>query len=81
MSAHYARAQSPYPSGAIAARPLSQNITNLVQRFLVHLDVARQRRHLAQLDARLLDDIGVSRIDARREVGRDFWDIPEHLTR
>lgn len=36
-------------------------------------DRLRQRRHLAALDARLLADIGVSRIQARREASRWFF--------
>jgi hypothetical protein len=40
-------------------------------------EVARQRRQLFTLDERVLKDIGVTRADADREAGRDFWDIPE----
>lgn len=34
---------------------------------------ARQRRRLSQFDSRLLDDIGVSRADARVEAAKPFW--------
>lgn len=34
---------------------------------------ARQRRHLAELDDRLLRDIGVSRADVEGEISRPFW--------
>ncbi|MCB9958909.1 MAG: DUF1127 domain-containing protein [Rhodospirillaceae bacterium] len=34
----------------------------------------RQRRQLAELDQHLLDDIGLSAADARRESHRPFWD-------
>jgi uncharacterized protein YjiS (DUF1127 family) len=37
-------------------------------------ELARQRRALAQLDDRMLKDIGLSRADVAREVGRRFWD-------
>jgi uncharacterized protein YjiS (DUF1127 family) len=34
---------------------------------------ARQRRALAELDDQLLDDIGLTRSEARREAGKPFW--------
>ncbi len=34
---------------------------------------ARQRRQLAELDDRLLSDIGLRRIDASRESSKHFW--------
>lgn len=34
---------------------------------------ARQRRHLARLDERLLTDIGVDRLAASREARKPFW--------
>ena len=34
---------------------------------------ARQRRILAQLDDRMLRDIGKTRVDALREAGKPFW--------
>jgi|GEM_PF-1105681 len=33
----------------------------------------RQRRRLAQLDDRLLSDIGLGRGDVERESGKPFW--------
>lgn len=36
--------------------------------------VARERRLLAALDARMLRDIGRSRAEAEREAARPFWD-------
>ena len=39
--------------------------------------VWRQRRDLARLDDRALDDIGLSRTEARREARRPIWDAPE----
>lgn len=38
----------------------------------------RQRRALAELDDRLLDDIGVTKTQARREAERPVWDVPQH---
>ena len=39
--------------------------------------IARERRALAQLDARELEDMGISPAAAAQEAGRPFWDIPE----
>lgn len=40
------------------------------------LELSRQRRVLAQLDERMLRDIGIDRLDAVRESRRPFWDDP-----
>ncbi|WP_420547049.1 DUF1127 domain-containing protein [Curvivirga sp.] len=32
-----------------------------------------ERKHLASLDARLLDDMGMTRADALREGNKPFW--------
>lgn len=37
----------------------------------------RQRRHLARLDDRALEDIGVTRSEADAEVRRRIWDAPQ----
>ena len=34
---------------------------------------ARQRRALARLDDRLLDDVGLTRDDVHREARKPFW--------
>jgi uncharacterized protein YjiS (DUF1127 family) len=34
---------------------------------------ARMRRHLSRMDDRLLRDIGLSRLDAKREINKPFW--------
>jgi uncharacterized protein YjiS (DUF1127 family) len=34
---------------------------------------ARQRRHLAEISAEMLGDIGVSRSAARAEAAKPFW--------
>jgi len=38
------------------------------------MDRQRQRKHLRQLDDHLLRDIGVTRIQARREASRWFFE-------
>ena len=35
---------------------------------------ARQRQHLAQLDDRMLKDIGLTRLDVVRETSKAFWE-------
>ena len=41
------------------------------------LDLWRTRRALARLDAHLLEDIGVSPLEARHEADLTVWDVPE----
>lgn len=36
----------------------------------------RSRQHLKALDARALEDIGLSRAAARAEARRPIWDVP-----
>ncbi|HEY3148852.1 MAG TPA: DUF1127 domain-containing protein [Dongiaceae bacterium] len=42
-------------------------------KLMVWLDRTRQRRHLAELDDRLLRDIGLSRAEVHQESSRPFW--------
>jgi uncharacterized protein YjiS (DUF1127 family) len=37
-------------------------------------EICRQRKQLSKRDDYLLRDIGLSRVDADREVNRKFWD-------
>lgn len=60
---------------AIPARPsFAATLATLVRAWI---GVARQRRALALMDARLLRDIGLTREAAMREAGRPFWDLPQ----
>lgn len=45
------------------------------------LAVRRQRRALAELDDHRLDDLGLTREEARTEAERPIWDVPAHWTR
>ena len=63
-----------------ACRPAKPQLS-LLSRIGLQLSVMRQRRKLAALDARALDDIGVSRAEAEAEAGRGFWSAPDHWTR
>ena len=60
------------------SRPLfSSNLGHPVKRLFATLVAWQQRyelrRHLLEMDDHLLDDIGFSREDARREAARPFW--------
>lgn len=57
-----------------AARPLALRLRDMVA-------LSRQRRALARLDPRLLDEIGVSPRDAETEVRRLPWAAPDHWLR
>lgn len=48
----------------------------LVARVLSLLALQRQRRSLANLDARLLADVGLTREQAHAEMERPIWDAP-----
>jgi len=41
--------------------------------LLVWIERSRQRKHLAKLDDRLLDDIGLNRDQVKREINKPFW--------
>jgi uncharacterized protein YjiS (DUF1127 family) len=40
--------------------------------------VWRQRRHLQELDAYLLRDVGLSESEVRSEIDRSVWDVPQN---
>ncbi len=45
----------------------------VLESLFVWQERARQRHALAELDERLLKDIGLSRADVAREVSKPFW--------
>lgn len=61
-------------SGSRFARPLFV----LSRAIWSRAELARQRRALIRLEARLLSDIGLCPETARREAMRPGWDAPEH---
>lgn len=70
-SAHTCHSAAAIPSAKPRARfSLLSFVTN-------RLDLLNQRRQLSTLDARTLEDIGISRRDALKEAGRPIWDAPE----
>lgn len=52
---------------------MARGVTHAALRVLAWQDRARSRRQLANLDEYLLRDIGISRADMAREVGKPFW--------
>jgi len=58
---------------ALAPRAGLSPSVRLIDRLLAWQDRATQRRQLAELDAALLADIGLSRASADHEAGKAFW--------
>ena len=55
----------------LAAAPMP--VLKLLARVIVRWARQRQRYSLAQLDDRILRDMGISRAEAEREAGKPFW--------
>lgn len=64
-------------SGSYFVRPRTKAsgsvLTRLLDSVMASMDRVRQRRHLAELDDRLLRDIGVSRAEVEGEITLPFW--------
>lgn len=54
---------------------------HLLRRLITLAAVARQRRHLADLDDHLLRDIGITRAEAMQEAQKAPWRAPAHWKR
>ena len=65
----------------IAYSPIRHRPTGLFARIAQLIAKRRLRQELARLDAHMLDDIGLTPEDVRREVDRSTWDAPEHWSR
>lgn len=57
---------------------IADPISELPRTIWSRAELARQRRALNRLEARLLADIGLCPEAARREAMRPGWDAPEH---
>ena len=55
----------------LAAAPIP--VLKLLARAIVRYARQRQRQTLAQLDDRILRDLGISRLEAEREARKPFW--------
>ena len=61
-------------AGACGERfQLSTLLDSVFCTLLVWQERARQRRHLARLDDRLLRDVGLGRAEAEAEYSKPFW--------
>jgi uncharacterized protein YjiS (DUF1127 family) len=65
-------------SGSIYVRPIGRKVlpglfARICDVVLGWSERSRQRRHLAELDDRLLRDIGISRVEVEAEASRPFW--------
>ncbi len=61
------------PTAAWFGEILLEAATRAVRTLLTWQERDRQRHALAQLDARMLKDLGLSRADVEREVRKPFW--------
>ena len=59
--------------GASRDKATSSVLIRIVDGVFDWMDRARQRRHLAELDDRLLRDIGISRAEVDAEISRPVW--------
>lgn len=58
---------------AAATRAVGRAALAVVTRFETWAERSRQRSELANLDARTLHDIGISRSDIAVEINKPFW--------
>jgi uncharacterized protein YjiS (DUF1127 family) len=68
-----ARAEAPSFSLGRFAALLAGTIVVGVETFMNRLELHRSRRQLAELDDRLLRDIGIDRGRAQYEADKGFW--------
>lgn len=65
-------------SGSVISRPVARQAQRPSAAWLAWLAMVMRnvetRRHLAEMDARMLKDIGISRSDALEEANRAPWD-------
>lgn len=80
MSTDISRGSVPLVPSA-AAGPAALAVRRLYRVLEAALMVAAERRRLAELDDRLLSDIGISGATADYEASRDFFDVPKHRIR
>jgi uncharacterized protein YjiS (DUF1127 family) len=68
-----ARADAPSFSFGRAVALLAGTVVVGIEKVMTRAELARSRHQLAQLDERLLRDIGIDRATARFEATKPFW--------
>jgi len=68
-----ARADAPSFTFGRAMALLGGVVVVGLEKAMTRAEIARSRRQLAQLDERLLRDIGLDRATARFEASKGFW--------
>jgi uncharacterized protein YjiS (DUF1127 family) len=68
-----ARADVPSFSFGRAVALLAGTVVVGIEKVMTRAELARSRHQLAQLDERLLRDIGIDRATARFEATKPFW--------
>ena len=61
------------PTAASFGEILLEAAARVLRTLLTWQERARQRRALAQLDARMLKDVGLSRAEVDLELRKPFW--------
>ena len=61
------------PTAASFGEILLEAAARLVRTLLIWQEWAQQRHALAQLDARMLKDVGLSRAEVELELRKPFW--------
>lgn len=69
----FARPASPSLTFGGAVALLAGVVAVGIDKAMTRAELARSRRQLAQLDERLLRDIGLDRATARIEATKGFW--------
>jgi len=72
LSARHARNRRIWPENSKASGPVGV-IVRVIDLILLWQERAHSRYRLAQLDERMLKDIGISRLDALQESAKPFW--------
>ena len=73
MNSAAGRCERHRPSAATEAKIRADWWRYVVRLVLAWMERRRQRDALSDLDARLRDDIGVSKEEARAEAEKPFW--------
>ncbi len=72
-SVRVARADVPSFSFGRAVALLAGTVAVGIEKVMTRAELARSRHQLAQLDERMLRDIGIDRATARFEATKPFW--------